>query len=106
MADDIEWSDETDMGRHNAGDIVLSHCPMVARIGIYDIRWDSSFPSYTVVGPEQADPHHVNFTEYEIEGDQITPADDDVVLDPYHMCLLYTIHAAYYARRITNQGEA
>jgi hypothetical protein len=33
-----------------------------------------------------------NFTDYYIEGDSLIPNDNDVALDPYHMCLLYQAH--------------
>lgn len=66
---------------------------MLAWLGEYDLLWDEKAELYTVVKerPSEGAFTH-NFTDYAIDGDNLIPVDRDVILDPYHMCLLYQAH--------------
>lgn len=65
----------------------------LAWLGEYDLLWDEKAELYTVVKeqPHEGEFTH-NFTDYAIDGDNLTPVDRDVILDPYHMGLLYQAH--------------
>ena len=65
----------------------------LAHLGDYDLVWDKLANCYTVIRERPLGGERLhNFTDYHIEGDSLTPRDDDVALDPYHMCLLYQAH--------------
>lgn len=66
---------------------------IVAWLGEYDLLWDEKEELYTVVKerPSGGESTH-NFTDYAIDGDNLIPVDRDVILDLYHMCLLYQAH--------------
>jgi hypothetical protein len=67
----------------------------LAHLGEYDLWWDMENLCYTVVQRNRGDREY-NFTDYFIEDDGcIVARDDDVDLDPYHMCLLYQVHEIY-----------
>ena len=65
----------------------------LAWLGEYDLCWDGNNNCYTVVRrwPAKIGVCY-NFTDYHIKGYNLEPTDDDVVLDPYHMGLLYQAH--------------
>ena len=65
----------------------------LAWLGEYDLHWDELNECYAVARPRPVggEKRH-NFTDYFLNGDNLEPADKDVVLDPYHMGLLYQAH--------------
>ncbi len=65
----------------------------IAQMGKYDVVYDELNECYTVVKERPTDSTRHNFTDYFLttEG-TLEPADSDVPLDPYHMCLLYQLH--------------
>jgi hypothetical protein len=66
----------------------------IAAIGEYDVLYDQTSWCYTVVKePPAGGSRKHNFTDYQVRGELIAPEDGDVPLDPYHMCLLYQLHA-------------
>jgi len=67
--------------------------PMVATIGEYDVLYDTHNKCYTVVAEVDVKARTHNYTDYFVKGDLIEPGDKDLILDPYHMCLLYQMHA-------------
>jgi hypothetical protein len=65
----------------------------LAQIGEYDILYDAIGECYTVVKERPVGAgRRYNFTDYNLVGGNLVPADKDVELDPYHMCLLYQLH--------------
>ena len=67
--------------------------PIVAAIGDYDVLYDTKNKCYTVTCHPQTVPKF-NFTDFFVRSDGIIePGDAEVALDPYHMCLLYQMHA-------------
>jgi len=71
----------------------------IAQMGEYDVWWDKINGAYTAVKerPRGAvsigEDGRYNFTDFAVLSDgNLAPADNDVMLDPYHMCLLYQIH--------------
>ena len=73
----------------------------IAQMGEYDVCWDRINGTYTVIKerPRGADPDDLtkigeyNFTDFEVLSDgNLNRIDDDLILDPYHMCMLYQIH--------------
>lgn len=67
---------------------------MVAEMGVYDVRWDFNMQSYMVVCPQNmANMGTTNYTDYVMRDGILEPMDNDVPLDPYHLGLLYRIHA-------------
>ena len=65
----------------------------LAHLGEYDLLWENDNTCYSVVRERpRGGKFRYNFTDYVIEGDSLTPDDNDVALDPYHMCLLYQAH--------------
>jgi hypothetical protein len=73
--------------------VSTSRMELVAHIGPYDLLWDELNECYTVV-KEDSGPGSLsyNFTDYRIKGANLEATDDDVILDPYHMGLLYLAH--------------
>jgi hypothetical protein len=66
-------------------------------MGEYDLWWDSDQSTYSVVCDHPPDSvNEYNYTDYTMGADgNIHPDDNDVVLDPYHMCLLYQYEAEH-----------
>jgi hypothetical protein len=75
----------------------------VGQVGEYDVyeyhHKDSSYGAlqYVVAAPTaEASTGCYNFTCYNVDAaGNLVPEDDDVELDPYHMCLLYTLHTIH-----------
>lgn len=69
---------------------------MLGHIGDYDVWYDPNDGVYTVAGPATRAEvlNSLNYTDYGyLPTGDIAPRDADVVLDPYHMCLLYQLVA-------------
>ena len=71
----------------------------IAQMGEYDVCWDRINGTYTVIkerprgAVQPSEAGHCNFTDFEALSDgNLKPTDNDVILDPYHMCMLYQIH--------------
>jgi hypothetical protein len=78
------------IGTINSDDVELI---FLAHLGDYDLHWDNDNTCYTIVRERPiGGKFSYNFTDYYIEGDSLIPNDNDVALDPYHMCLLYQAH--------------
>jgi len=77
---------------------------VTARFGQYEFcvehTVDNYGPPYIVVcNPELRREGEWNFTRFSLEEGNIHFMDDDVQLDPYHMCLLYQHVQEYEAAR-------
>jgi hypothetical protein len=83
-------------GRSIVCGVSPSSMEFVAHIGPYDLHWDKFNECYTVV-KEDSGPGSLsyNFTDYHIKGANLEATDKDVILDPYHMGLLYLTHEHY-----------
>lgn len=71
----------------------------IAQMGEYDVCWDRINGTYTVIkerppgAVQPSEAGHYNFTDFEVLSDgNLNRIDDDLILDPYHMCMLYQIH--------------
>ena len=72
----------------------VHHLTVDARIGPYEVRifveGDDAISYVVVCPPEMRKPDTWNYTRFLDDGNgNLRPADNDVELDPYHMCLLY-----------------
>ena len=78
----------------------------VGMIGPYEVRKMRAIGDkvmcYFVVCPQKMRRKESwNYSRYNVLPDgNIQPEDDDVPLDPYHMCLLYELH-----EELSNEGE-
>jgi hypothetical protein len=71
---------------------VFNNYPTVTMVGEYELRHLEGllyWPFAIVCPPEQRRDGYWNISEFSIHHGTIAWRDDDVQLDPYHMCLLY-----------------
>ena len=72
----------------------FNNYPTIAMVGEYELReGNPDYHSYSfaiVCPPELRRPHRWNVSAFDLSSEGVIKwADDDVQLDPYHMCLLY-----------------
>jgi hypothetical protein len=82
----------------DADDFVeVAKCPTVGWIGDYEVRQGGELTGrptrnlYVLCPAELRTPGSWSYTYFYVLDGRISPADDDVILDPYHMCLLYQL---------------
>jgi len=89
------WDSETREARWEIGTsepFPEGRMRFLAQIGEYDIHYDTDIKSYTVIVDDTIC-EGSNFTDYILMANgNLEPVDRDVILDPYHMCLLYQLH--------------
>ena len=81
--------------------------PTVGNIGVYEVRKGIGKGVYIVIcPPEMRKFNRWNGTRFREEAGNLEPADDDVVLDPYHMCLLYELHEELTSKENHNERHS
>ena len=78
--------------------------PTVGNIGVYEVRKGIGLGEYIVICPsEMRKLDRWNGTRFRENAGNLEPEDDDVPLDPYHMCLLYELHEELKEKRKNNE---